>query len=274
MPLGLCPGPSQPKDLDSFLTPFLQELEILHHGVPAYDAHSKSVFLLKAHLVLITGDTPGVSKLLHLSGHTAKFPCRACKIEGTGYQIPFKDKKGQIRNITHHYYPFEPPGIRDAAPIPFKIDLRRDFPHRTHDEYIRDGEASSNDPNCARETGIKGVSPLTRLQTISIPESSPSDVMHLVFLGFVRDLCALLNGTFFKAGHLNNHPGRMSEKDWIQLGVDMAKIGAPASWGRYPRNIQKYIKGFKAEELSSFLIHYLLPLSFKRVNASTYHALQ
>ena len=124
------------------------------------------------------------------------------------------------------------------------------------------------------ETGVKGVSPLTRLQTISIPESSPFDVMHLVFLGFVRDLCALLNGTFFKAGHLNNHPGRMSEKYWVQLGVDMAKIGAPASWGRYPRNIQKYIKGFKAEELSSFLIHYLLPLSFKRVNASTYRALQ
>ena len=44
------------------------------------------------------------SKLLHLSGHTAKFPCRACKIEGIGYQIPFKDKKGQI--WSNHTAPF------------------------------------------------------------------------------------------------------------------------------------------------------------------------
>ena len=98
--------------------------------------------------------------------------------------------------------------------------------------------------------------------------------MHLVFLGFIRDLCALLNGTFFKAAHLNNHAGRMSEKDWRQLGVDMGNIGAPVSWGRYPRNIEKYIKGFKAEELSNFLLHYLLPLSFNRVNLATYRALQ
>ena len=56
--------------------------------------------------------------------------------------------------------------------------------------------------------------------------------------------------------------------------MDIAKIEAPASWGRYPRNIAKHIKGFKAEELQNFLIHYLLPLSFNRVPATTYLALQ
>jgi len=43
---------------------------------------------------------------------------------------------------------------------------------------------------------------------------------------------------------------------------------------RYPRNIEKYIKGFKAEELGTFLIWYLLLLSFRRVNETTYRALQ
>jgi hypothetical protein len=47
----------------------------------------------------------------------------------------------------------------------------------------------------------------------------------------------------------------MSEKEWQQLGIDMAGIGAPVSWGRYPRDIAKYMKGFKAEELSNFLVH-------------------
>jgi len=61
--------------MDSFLYPFLEELKQLNSGVSAYDAHAKENFMLRAHLVLLTGDTPGMSKLLHLSGHVAKHPC-------------------------------------------------------------------------------------------------------------------------------------------------------------------------------------------------------
>jgi len=272
--LGLCPGPSQPKHLDSFLIPFIDELKLLQNGVPAYDAHSKERFLLKAHLILITGDTPAISKLFHLSGHNAKFPCRACKIEGMPYVNHYKNKKGLQRQITTHYYPFHPPAVtahdRNSA---VRIDIAK-FTHRTMKHYIADGQASARDPGQAIRTGIKGISPLVNLYTVHFPNSTPFDVMHLVYLGFVRDLCRLLSGTFFKAGHLNEHQGRMSEKEWQQIGVDMAGIGAPVSWGRYPRDIAKYIKGFKAEELSNFLVHYLLPLTFNRVNAMTYKALQ
>jgi len=113
-----------------------------------------------------------------------------------------------------------------------------------------------------------------QLRTISFPESAPLDSMHLVFLNFVRDLCALVSGKYFKNTVLNDHPGRMTEKDWVGLGVDMSNIEAPVSWGRYPRNIEKYIKSFKAEELSNFLLHYLLPLLFNRVSPSTFRAFQ
>ena len=63
--------------MDSFLYPFLEELKQLDSGVSAsaYDAHAKENFMLRVHLVLLTGDTPGVTKLLHLSGHVAKHPC-------------------------------------------------------------------------------------------------------------------------------------------------------------------------------------------------------
>jgi len=87
-------------------------------------------------------------------------------------------------------------------------------------------------------------------------------------------LCSLLNGQFFKDLTVNKHHGRMSENDWVQLGVDMSKIKAPVSWGRYPRNIEKHIKSFKAEELSNFLVHYLLPLLFGRADCATFRALQ
>ena len=107
-----------------------------------------------------------------------------------------------------------------------------------------------------------------------VPRSIPFDVMHLVHLGFVRDLCRLLNRTFFKEAVLNEHEGGMSAKEWEQLGVDMSRIRSPKDWGRYPRNISQYVKSFKAEELSNFLMHWLLPLTFNRVNPSTYKALK
>ena len=98
--------------------------------------------------------------------------------------------------------------------------------------------------------------------------------MHLVFLGFVRDLCRLINRSFFKEAALNEHDGGMSAKDWVQLGIDMSQIRSPKDWGRSPRNISLNLKSFKAEELSNFLIHWLLPLTFNRVTPSTYKALQ
>jgi hypothetical protein len=265
--LGLSPGPAAPKDMDSFLAPFLDELELLQNGVAAYDYQTKAPFLLKAHLVLMGGDTPGITKLLHLKGHNSVFPCRACPIEGTAYEYQYTvekrgPKKGTTGTNTSYYYPplFSQP-ISNCA-----VDFNS-LTRRTSEDYCHDGEQNRN--------GVKGVSPFSNLATISIPDSCPFDIMHLVFIGFVRDVCAFLSGTYFKDAELNKElGGKMSRDEWVQLGKQMAAIEAPVSWGRYPRNIEKYIKGFKAEELNNFLIHYLLPLTAGRVDADTYRALQ
>ena len=81
--------------------------------------------------------------------------------------------------------------------------------------------------------------------------------MHLVYLKFVRDLCKLLNGTFFKDNHPNENAARMELREWEVMGAEMAKIESPESWGRPSRDIAVYIAGFKAEDLSNFLIHYI-----------------
>lgn len=278
--LGISPGPSQPKQIDTFLEPFLAELRLLEVGVPAYDALTDSTFLLKAHLILLSGDTPGISKLLHLSGHKAKYPCRACKIKGTRTQVNFEfghgPRKGQKGQTTHYYYPLHPPrnSIVRRSRSAFANSIK-ELPLRTSDEYIRDGTISSRDQRLAINSGVKGVSPLTSLSTISIPQSAPFDVMHLVHLGLVRDVSAFLSGNYFMSSNLNDHcHGRMTGRQWVELGVDKSNIESPTSWGRNTRNIEKYIKGFKAEEFSNHLAHYLLPLVFNRVSMPTYKALQ
>lgn len=42
----------------------------------------------KAHLVLASGDIPGVAALCHHKGHNSKFGCRICLIEGVRLQSP------------------------------------------------------------------------------------------------------------------------------------------------------------------------------------------
>ena len=184
LPLGISPGSSSPKDLDSFLQSFLEELKLLSDGVATYDAHhATGAFLLKAHLVLITGDTPGISKLLHLNGHEAIYPCRACKLQGTPYLLRYIKKgknKGQPGRTTHYYYPLSPPikfppDVIDAhKEACAQIDTytnHYDLPLRSHEDYHHDGEASLVDPRLACGSGINGISPFACLLTISIPQS-------------------------------------------------------------------------------------------------------
>ena len=247
---------------------------MLSRGVAAYDAHTQTRFLLKAHLDLITGDTPAISKILHLSGHTAKYPCRACHLEGA----PYKNA-----GHTNHYYPLQqsiefPDHLSDEAKLIYSrltsYFNSTTLPSRTKEDYFRDGEASLHDHRLAKLTGVKGISPFARASTISIPESCPFDTMHLIFLGLVGHLCDLFNGTYFKVAELNEHTARLTTRDWIIFGEEMARIDAPESYGRAPRNIQIHSGQFKAEDWSNFLIHYLLPLSFNRFSDRTYKALQ
>jgi len=275
--LGLTPGPKQPQDLDSFLQPLYKELKHLEEGrVKAYDVLNNEEFTLKAYVFLITGDTPGVSKLMKLSGHNAKRPCRACKIQGTPHitRVTIKrgNRSGTERNMTQYYYPFSVEVDDDWEDFCSTV---RTMVLRDGQGYKEDGQRSQRNPELAKETGVKGTGLLSELQSIIFPESIPFDVMHLIHLSFVRDLMNLISGNYFgeSSRHLNQKTALMSAKEWEALGVDMAKIRAPMTLGRKPENIQKYIKSFKAAELDVFLIYYLLPLIRGRVKEDEYIAL-
>jgi hypothetical protein len=77
--LGLTPGPVASKDRDSFIIPFLTEMECLHVGITAWAVRTNSAFLLRVYVVFAMGDTPVIYKLLYFSGHNAKSPCRICE---------------------------------------------------------------------------------------------------------------------------------------------------------------------------------------------------
>ena len=276
LPLGIASGPKTEKfDLDSYLFPFFEELERLGVGVAAYDAHTDTYFSLEAFVCLITGDTPAISKPFQLSGHTEAYPCRACKISSTSYLNRYLTKsgvnKGEAGKNTRGYYPLSRP---TKFPVQVSVDQREkisqlpsyenpnDLLLRSHDDYIHDGEANLADPNLRRTFDIKNVSLFTLLPMISFPASVSFDIMH--FLNFVRDLCTLFNGSYFKDQRLNKHTASLSSSEWTAFDADMAKIEAPMSRGRSSRDISRYMGSFKAEDLYNFLMYYMLSLIHRR----------
>jgi hypothetical protein len=80
----------------SFLWPLVQELLQLEIGVSAFDAITKVVFLLHAYLMIVFGDIPVVSMVMHMKGNNAIFPCCMCTIKGV--HIP-------PLQVTTHYVP-------------------------------------------------------------------------------------------------------------------------------------------------------------------------
>ena len=54
-------------------------------GIPCYDGYSKEIFVLKANVISWSGDIPGISKILNLTGHNSYKACRFCHIEGTSH---------------------------------------------------------------------------------------------------------------------------------------------------------------------------------------------
>jgi hypothetical protein len=80
--IGVIPGPKKPCDFDSFLWPLVQELLQLAIDVSAFDAIIKTLFLLHAYLIIVSGDIPAVLMIMRMKGHNAIFSCHMCTIKG------------------------------------------------------------------------------------------------------------------------------------------------------------------------------------------------
>ncbi|QRV90395.1 Transposase family Tnp2 protein [Ceratobasidium sp. AG-Ba] len=110
--VGVIPGPTQCKDMNSFLAPVIEELVLLERGVVSLkgsdDFARPAQFVLRAFLIMLFGDIPAVSKLLAIKGHNAIRPCQACYIHAVWCD----------HNSTY-YVPLTPPGVEQGLPAQF-----------------------------------------------------------------------------------------------------------------------------------------------------------
>jgi len=89
-------------------------------GISCYDGFKKKTFLLYAHVVSWSGDTPGLTKLMCLTGHNSYKGCRYCDIRGI--------------NMNHVYFLTMPPIGEDDN---YKTYNLNNLPMRNHEQFER-----------------------------------------------------------------------------------------------------------------------------------------
>lgn len=250
--VGLIPGPTGPKDLASFRLPLEEELAVLAgRGVKAYNAFSKSTFLLRGYDIAELGDMVALEKALNHKGHNAYCPCRRCKLTGirgnsTVYYIPLR--------IPKDYEQVERPGPRD-------------LPARTHNSFARAVERMEAADTVAEKdmigmaTGIRGRPCFgQRVGSIDHSKSVPLDWMHLFPENIVQNLMKFWKGEY-KGLDVGTGDYEIAPEIWEEIGKETvaAVPDLPATFVRSLKNVDSDSSYYTAEAWGFWFI-YLAPV--------------
>lgn len=214
--LGVIPGLSSPKEIKTFFKPFIQELETLTRGVPAYDVVAGRPFFLHAYLLACFGDMLAIAKLMCMKGHNGKSPCRACHILGV------RTPTGPDLNT--NYIPLLRPFSKEP-PNKLRAYNPLDLPRRTHTKsitqaiYVGDALNDAEETWQGWDTSINALSPLACLSSIDFPGSFPHDFVHVIFENVVPGLIDLwTHSGKYSAFGSGNEDNMLHPDVWTAIG--------------------------------------------------------
>ncbi|PCH42719.1 hypothetical protein WOLCODRAFT_86186 [Wolfiporia cocos MD-104 SS10] len=272
MPGGFIPGPSKPKNVDSFLLPSLRHAASLMGQREKLKIWSeqRGLFESKLYIVFGTADGPGMTYLNGTVGHSGAQGCRLyCPL------------KGRRKPGGSHYYP--------ACQLPHNYSV----PNCTHpDICLRDAILDSQEAsdryyaNLERllnastqreyerirlETGICKPSLFGGFPAdcfLGIPGGFPADIMHLTGPNHHELFFDLWRGTI-KCGQNDDKStwvfAVLTGDTWTAHGDAVAKLVSylPGSFDRPPRNpAEKINSGYKAQEQITHLYEYCIALLY------------
>lgn len=261
--LGIIPGRNKPKDFDSFAWPAFEEFMRLQHGVRAFDVLADEFFLLRAYLLLVFGDIPAMSMVMRMTGHNGFSPCRMCKI--LGVRMP-----NSTNNI--YYVPLDRsqhPDVADSESAIAVYDATA-LPLRTEElmlqqaREVRDASSKTEKGRLSKRYGVKGVSILSYLKSLSFPLSFPYDFMHLIWENLIPNLVLFWTGEF-KGLDEGIEEYQLQPKVWQAIGSAIAAAGStiPSVFGARPRDPATHASSYSAEAWSFWTL-YLGPVLLRR----------
>ncbi len=242
--VGHIPGPNEPKELNSFLNPLVEEFEILQSGISGvYDGYKREKFTLQIHICVSVADSCDREKVMMTSGTGSYVYCPTCMAVGI-----------KERSV---YCPFTAP--KDQPPAGSKLHVRAAFTELDilnlplqRDTYWRiDARLIATRRNVAyaKSKGINGETCFTWLNSLDFPRSFPPGAFHLFYENIIPNLFNHMRGRFFlplpqpkgKDGNEKVPPKKppkfiqtgdtycITAQQWKELGNDME-----TSWSTFP----------------------------------------
>jgi hypothetical protein len=185
--VGFVPGPNNPKNLDSFMYPLIEEFLALERGIKAWNGYREKSFILHAHIAVVTGDMPGRSKLQGFKGSRALRYCPYCYAKAV--------HSGRTTYCPLHM-PCDAPSNSDAAERAdynvLDLPLRGDMDTRQAAEQI----VTLGSDELGKKYGINHLAILGHLSSIDLVRSFPPDSMHLFWENVLPDLVKHWRGKF------------------------------------------------------------------------------
>jgi hypothetical protein len=235
----------------------------LQHGVQAFDVLSDGLFLLCGYLILVFGDIPAISMVMRMTGHNGLLPCRMCKILG----IRAPDPQAKT-----HYVPLDrsqhPAVKRSQSAIkrydPAALPLRTEAEMCSQAQEVWDAANKTQKGRLSKKYGIKGVSILSHLYSLSFPLSFPYNFMHLIWENLIPNLVLFWTGNF-KGLDEGTGEYKLQPKVWEAIGAATTAAGAtiPSVFGTRPPNPATNKAAYSAEAWS-FWTMYLGPVLLRR----------
>lgn len=256
---GFIPGPNNPKNMDSFIFPGLYHLCALQkEGLAVWDSALKRQIRSKIFLALLAADGPGMMHVTGFVGYHGKHGCRLyCGLPGR------REPHGK------QYFPalLRPNNYNVAGSMHEDVDIRS-LPKAStqiYNENLKSLVEATNDAQhktLRLATGISkpsifsGVDPS---DTLGLPRSAGSDIMHLAALNIPDLMISLWRGVIDCTAPDNRSTWTwavLRGETWQRHGkiVEDAVHYLPSSFERPPRNIaEKINSGYKAWEFLLYL---------------------
>ena len=258
--VGIIPGPRQPKDLESFLSPLDDESAELAFGVKTFDTTAKTTFNLHAYILFKLGDIIAVEKFLQIKGHNGIHPCRSCRIRA-------------VRGTGKTYYvPLRPPRNTEDARrgvqwSPESLPLRQhtDFIETT--SQLRAATTKAEKERIMKETGIKNIPAISRVGSLDYTRSVPWEWFHLLLENVIPNLVS------FKGLGEGDEEFEIPSHIWDEVGRETAAAvqHIPTTFVRVLSNIANDRSLFTAESWSFWFIYLAPKLLEKRFRRRKYY---
>jgi hypothetical protein len=263
--LGVIPGPNQPKDLDSFLRPMIDEFKALQTGIPeVYNGYTQQYFTLRAFIPFVCADSKGQEALMGVTGLNSYrycFYCNAWGVHSGGrgghvycpFKLPHDLSPEACRNPKLSFF-------KEIDVLTEQLNLRTDNTYRRQAWHVFE----QGDSRYGDEVGIKRLTVWAELDSIVFPWSFVLDSMHLFWENVVPFLFNFWRGKILNSDdspaskddkfRLSEDAFNISPEQWLKIGDGMKHScpNLPSAWGDAPRDIVKHCHHMTAAEWRNF----------------------